>query len=156
MSEKNENNNNNSNQNPLSLEEEKLLKDAMIFLQEEYNIKKEKLKILKQESSQTKKQFQSQLQEYQKDTKLTIEKEKEIQLLFSKISKRKKRRALIIKNSFNNKFYSHLLEISTNKKKEKILKNYFSLIMVENNQEKRNIKELIEILKNEDEIKNLL
>ena len=157
MSEKNENNNNNNSiQNPLSLEEEKLLKDAMIFLQEEYNIKKEKLKILKQESSQTKKQFQSQLQEYQKDTKLTIEKEKEIQLLFSKISKRKKRRALIIKNSFNNKFYSHLLEISTNKKKEKILKNFFSLIMVENNQEKRNIKELIEILKNEDEIKNLL
>ena len=143
---------NNSNQNPLSLEEENLLKGAMTFLQEEYNIKKEKLKLLKQESSQTKKQFQSQLQEYQKDTQLTIEKEKEIQLLFSKISKRKKRRALIIKNSFNNKFYSHLLEISTNKKKEKILKNFFSLIMVENNQEKRNIKELIEILKNEDEI----
>ena len=147
---------NNSNQNPLSLEEENLLKGAMTFLQEEYNIKKEKLKLLKQESSQTKKQFQSQLQEYQKDTQLTIEKEKEIQLLFSKISKRKKRRALIIKNSFNNKFYSHLLEISTNKKKEKILENFFSLIMVENNQEKRNIKELIEILKNEDEINNLL
>ena len=145
-----------NNKNSLSLEEESILKNAMIFLQEEYNIKKDKLKLLRQELTQTKRQFQSQLQEYQKEIKLTIEKEKDIQLLFSKISKRKKRRSLIIKNSFNNKFYSHLLEISTNKKKEKFLKNFFSLIMLENSEEKINIKELIEILKNEDEIKNLL
>ena len=145
-----------NNKNSLSLEEESILKDAMIFLQEEYNIKKDKLKLLRQELTQTKRQFQSQLQEYQKEIKLTIEKEKDIQLLFSKISKRKKRRALIIQNSFNNKFYSHLLEISTNKKKEKFLKIFFSLIMLENYQEKRNIKELVEILKSEDEIKNLL
>ena len=71
-----EKNNNYNNNNPLSLNEENLLKDAMIFLQEEYNIKKEKLNILKQELSQTKKQFQNQLQEYQKETKLTIDKEK--------------------------------------------------------------------------------
>ena len=145
-----------NNKNSLSLEEESILKNAMIFLQEEYNIKKDKLKLLRQELTQTKRQFQSQLQEYQKEIKLTIEKEKDIQLLFSKISKRKKRRSLIIKNSFNNKFYSHLLEISTNKKKEKFLKDFFSLIMLENSEEKINIKELIEILKNEDEIKNLL
>ena len=107
-----------NNKNSLSLEEESILKNAMIFLQEEYNIKKDKLKLLRQELTQTKRQFQSQLQEYQKEIKLTIEKEKDIQLLFSKISKRKKRRSLIIKNSFNNKFYSHLLEISTNKKKK--------------------------------------
>jgi len=105
-------NNDDSNKNTLSLEEENLLKDAMLFLQDEYNIKKDKLKILRQELSQTKKQFQAQLQEYQKEIKLTIEKEKDIQQLYSKISKMKKRRALIIKNSFNKKFYLHLLEIS--------------------------------------------
>ena len=149
-----ENENNDNNKISLSIEEENILNDAKLFIQEEYNIKTEKLKLLKQELSQTKKQFQSQIQEYQKEIKLTIEKENDIQLLYSKISKKKKRRAIIIKNSFNNKFYSHLLEISSNLKKEKILSNYFSLIMLEN--EKKNIKELIEILKNEEEIKNLL
>ena len=149
-------NNDDSNKNTLSLEEENLLKDAMLFLQDEYNIKKDKLKILRQELSQTKKQFQAQLQEYQKEIKLTIEKEKDIQQLYSKISKMKKKRALIIKNSFNKKFYLHLLEISSNNKKEKILQNYFSLLILENNQETRTVKELLQILRNEDEIKNLL
>ena len=149
-----ENENNDNNKISLSIEEENILNDAKLFIQEEYNIKTEKLKLLKQELSQTKKQFQSQIQEYQKEIKLTIEKENDIQLLYSKISKKKKRRAIIIKNSFNNKFYTHLLEISSNLKKEKILNNYFSLIMFEN--QKKNIKELLEILKNEEEIKNLL
>ena len=149
-----ENENDANNKISLSIEEENILNDAKLFIQEEYNIKTEKLKLLKQELSQTKKQFQSQIQEYQKEIKLTIEKENDIQLLYSKISKKKKRRAIIIKNSFNNKFYTHLLEISSNLKKEKILNNYFSLIMFEN--QKKNIKELLEILKNEEEIKNLL
>ena len=61
-----------NNKNSLSLEEESILKNAMIFLQEEYNIKKDKLKLLRQELTQTKRQFQSQLQEYQKEIKLTI------------------------------------------------------------------------------------
>ena len=155
--ENNINKNDNSNNTiSLSLEEENILKDAKIFLQEDYNIKTEQLKLLKQELSQIKKQFQNQIQEYQNDIKLTIDKEKEIQLLYSKISKKKKRRSLILKNSFNNKFYIHLLEISSNNKKEKILKNYFSLLMLENPLEIKNIKELIQILKNEEEIKNLL
>jgi hypothetical protein len=62
----------------------------------------------------------------------------------------------MIKNGFNNKFYLYLLEISTNKKKEKILQYYFSLIFLENKQENRSVKELIEILRDKDEIKNLL
>ena len=152
----NNNKNNNNNSKALSLDEENLLKDAMIFLQEEYNIKKEKLNILRQELSQTKKQFQNQLKEYQKETQLTIDKENEIQELFYKISKKKKKRALVIKNSFNRKFYKHLLDISTNEKKEKILKNFFSLILLENDQETRTVKDLITILKNEEEITNLL
>ena len=147
---------NNNNSHGLSLEDEKILKDAMIFLQEEYSIKKDKLNLLRQELSQTKKQFQNQLKEYQNQTQLTIDKENDIQQLFYKISKKKKKRALIIKNSFNRKFYKHLLDVSTNVKKERILKNFFSLILLDNNQETRTVKELIEILKNEDEITNLL
>ena len=146
----------NNKNNHLSKEDENMLRDAMIFLQEEYNLKKGQLKIFSQELSQTKRAFQSQLQEYQKQIKLTIKKENDIEQLFSKISKKKKRRALILKSSFNSKFYLHLLEISTNKKKEKILQNYFSLIFLEDKQETRSVKELIEILKDKDEIKNLL
>ena len=75
-----------NNKNSLSLEEESILKNAMIFLQEEYNIKKDKLKLLRQELTQTKRQFQSQLQEYQKEIKLTIEKEKDIHFSIEQIT----------------------------------------------------------------------
>ena len=133
-----------------------VLKDAIAFLQKEYHIKKDKLKVLRQELSKTKKSFKTQLDEYQKEIKLTMDKENDIEQLFSKISKMKKKRAIMIKNGFNNKFYLYLLEISTNKKKEKILQYYFSLIFLENKQENRSVKELIEILRDKDEIKNLL
>ena len=79
MSEVNIDDDNNRN-NQLSLEDESLLKDSMVFLQEEYNIKKDQKTLLKQELSETKKKFQSQIQEYQKETNLKIEKEKEIQI----------------------------------------------------------------------------
>ena len=75
-----------NNKNSLSLEEESILKNAMIFLQEEYNIKKDKLKLLRQELTQTKRQFQSQLKEYQKEIKLTIEKEKDIHFSIEQIT----------------------------------------------------------------------
>ncbi len=152
MIDKNQNNNN------LYLEggDINILKDAIAFLQKEYHIKKDKLKILREELSKTKKSFKNQLDEYQKEIKLTIDKENDIEQLLSKISKKKKKRAIMIKNGFNNKFYLYLLEISTNKKKEKILQYYFSLIFLENKQENRSVKELIEILRDKDEIKNLL
>ena len=142
--------------NSLTTEEENALKESIKFLQEEYKIKSEKLKILKQESSQIKKLFKSQISEYENDIKLIIEKENETEQLFSKISKMKKRRALILKNYFNDKFYQHLLEISTNVKKEKILKNFFSLILLDNNINNRSIHEIIQILRDKEEIKNLL
>ena len=140
----------------MTKEEEDILIESIKYLQEEYNIKLEKLKLLRQELSQTKKLFKSKISDYQKDIKLIIEKENETEKFYSKIAKNKKRRSIILKCSFNNKFYEHLLEISSNDKKEKILKKYFSLIIFENNNEKRTTKELIEILKDKDEIKNLL
>ena len=145
-----------NNNNSLSMEEENILKESIKFLQEEYKIKAQKLKILKQEVSQIKKLFQSKVSEYQNDIKLIIEKENETEQLFSKISKIKKRRAIILKYSFNDKFYHHLLEISTNIKKEKILKNFFSLILLDNNLNNRSIQDFIQILRDKDEIKSLL
>ena len=65
MIDKNQNNNN------LYLEggDINVLKDAIAFLQKEYHIKKDKLKILRQELSKTKKSFKNQLEEYQKEIK---------------------------------------------------------------------------------------
>ena len=147
---------NEENNNSLTLEEENALKESIKFLQEVYKIKSDKLKILKQESSEMKKLFKSKISEYENDIKLIIEKETEKEQLFSKISKMNKRRALILKNYFNDKLYQHLLEISTNAKKEKILKNFFSLILFDNNINNRNIHDIIQALRDKEEIKNLL
>ena len=138
-------------------ENETELKTAIIFLNDEYNLKKEKLNFLINEKSALKSRFQSNVQEYQNGVKLTLEKENEIEQIFSKISKLKKRQELIMNNSLNDKFYKHLREIAENPKKEKILKNYFSLILInETSDDERPAKELIEILKDKEEIKNLL
>ena len=145
-----------NNNNSLTMDEENILKESIKFIQEEYKIKTQKLKLLKQEVSQIKKLFQSKVSEYQNDIKLIIEKENETEQLFSKISKIKKRRSLILKYSINDKFYQHLLEISTNAKKEKILKNFFSLILLDNNLNNRSIQDFIRILRDKDEIKSLL
>ena len=137
--------------------EENKLKSAYLFLTNEYNsLKKEKLNSLNEELKITKLSFQEHIKQYQKDVLLTLEREKEIEQLFSKISKTKKRRALIMNNSFNDKFYHHLLEIIDNSEKGKILKNFFSLILYKDNKEERSIKDILEILKDKEEIKNLI
>ena len=137
--------------------EENKLKSAYLFLTNEYNsLKKEKLNSLNEELKITKLSFQEHIKQYQKDVLLTLEREKEIEQLFSKISKTKKRRALIMNNSFNDKFYHHLLEIIDNSEKGKILKNFFSIILYKDNKEERSIKDILEILKDKEEIKNLI
>ena len=137
--------------------EENKLKTAYLFLTNEYNsLKREKLSSLHDELKITKQNFQDHIKQYQKDVLLTLEKEKEIEQLFSKISKTKKRRALIMNNSFNDKFYHHLLEIIDNPEKGKILKNFFSLLLYKENKEEKAIKDILEILRDKEEIKNLI
>ena len=137
--------------------EENKLKTAYLFLTNEYNsLKREKLSSLHEELKITKQNFQDHIKQYQKDVLLTLEKEKEIEQLFSKISKTKKRRALIMNNSFNDKFYHHLLEIIDNPEKGKILKNFFSLLLYKENKEEKAIKDILEILRDKEEIKNLI
>ena len=137
--------------------EENKLKTAYLFLTNEYNsLKREKLSSLHEELKITKQNFQDHIKQYQKDVLLTLEKEKEIEQLFSKISKTKKRRALIMNNSFNDKFYHHLLEIIDNPEKGKILKNFFSLLLYKENKKERAIKDILKILRDKEEIKNLI
>ena len=134
---------------PSNNEEENKLKSTHIFLTNELNVlMKEKLNPLIEEKKSTKIKFQTHVKEYQNEVKLTLEKEREIEQLFSKISKIKKKRALIMNNSFNNKFY--------NPKKEKILKNFFSILLLQKEKEERSVKDLIQILKDKEEIKSLL
>ena len=138
-------------------EEDNKLKASYNFLTNELNnLMKEKLNPLIEEKKSTKIKFQTHIKEYQNEVKFTLEKEREIEQLFSKISKIKKKRALIMNNSFNNKFYKHLLEIADNPKKEKILKNFFSILLSNEEKEEKSVKDLIEILKDKEEIKNLL
>ena len=137
--------------------DENKFQTACLFLTNEYNrIKKEKLSVLYEEVTLTKKKYNSHIKEYKQNVNSTLEKEKEIEQLYSKISKIKKRRALIINNSFNEKFYKHLLEIAKNYKKEKILKNFFSFLLLKDSEKERPIKDLIKILKDKEEIKNLI
>ena len=138
-------------------EDENKLKTTYIFLTNELNnLMKDKLNPLLEEKKSTKIKFQTHVKEYKNEVKLTLEKEREIEQLFSKISKIKKKRALIMNNSFNNKFYNHLLEIADNPEKEKILKNFFSILLIQKQKEERTVKELIQILKDKEEIKSLL
>ena len=138
-------------------EDENKLKTTYIFLTNELNnLMKDKLNPLLEEKKSTKIKFQTHVKEYQNEVKLTLEKEREIEQLFSKISKIKKKRALIMNNSFNNKFYNHLLEIADNPEKEIILKNFFSILLIQKQKEERTVKELIQILKDKEEIKSLL
>ena len=142
---------------PSNNEEDNKLKSTYIFLTNELNIlMKEKLNPLIEEKKSTKIKFQNHVKEYQNEVKLTLEKEKEIEQLYSKISKIRKKRALIMNNSFNNKFYNHLLEIADNPKKEKILKNFFSILLLQKEKEERSVKDLIQILRDKEEIKSLL
>ena len=143
--------------NPFNQEDEEKFKSAYLFLKNEYNtLKKDKLDPLNEEYKSTQNQFHSHIQDYHKYVNLTLDKEKEIEQLYSKISKLKKKQALIMNNNFNDKFYKHLLEIAENPKKEKILKNFFSLILIQENKNQRSIKDLIIMLKDKEEIKNLL
>ena len=159
----------NKNNSPLSLEEETTLKNAMTFIQEEYNTKIEQYRKLKEELFRVKKLFQEGLKEFQNESKTTIEKEQEIECLLSKNSKIKKNQLLSLSQTINNKFYKHLIDISNNKQKEHILKNFFEFLFIikdnkidlregENFTENYNqsIQELLTIIKSEIEVKNIL
>ena len=166
--------------------EENLLKKEIIFIQEEFKNKKEEHKKFKEELKNVKNLFNNGLKDYTTEKNLTIEKEREIELLLSKISKMRKKMYLSINQTINKKFYTYLIEISNNKQKETNLLKIFNFIyniyyfskiylsmqntnnfihseMNKNNFNINNINdkcqsinELLTIIRNETEIRNIL
>ena len=120
--------NNNNNDNNLSQNQENILKQEIKFIQEEFKNKIEENKKLKEELKNFKNLFHNGLNIYTAEKNATIEKEREIESLLSKISKMRKMMILSINQTINQKFYIHLLEISYNKEKAKILMNIFNFL----------------------------
>ena len=177
-----EKNKTNSN---ITEEKESILKQEIKYIHEEFKNKLEEHKRLKEELKNVKKSFHMGLKDYTRQKNLTIEKEQEIESLLSKISKMLKMMSLSINQTINKKFYTHLLEISHNRNKEKILLKFFNFVFnvynygkiyinnmnignayiknddyfidinnfVDNTQ---SVHELLTIIRNENEIKNIL
>ena len=118
----------NNNNNNLSENQENILKREIKFIQEEFKNKIEEHKKLKEELKKVRNLFHNDLNDYTAEKNTTIEKEREIESLLSKISKMKKMMTLSINQTINKKFYIHLLEISYNKEKAKILMNIFNFL----------------------------
>ena len=175
----------NKSYNNITKEQENILKQEIKFIHEEFKNKIEEHKRLKEELKNVKKSFHMGLNDYTIEKNLTIEKEQEIESLLSKISKMLKMMSLSINQTINKKFYTHLLEISNNRNKEKILLKFFNFVFNVYNYSKiyiNNIKignadiknddyfidinnfvdntqsvhELLTIIRNENEIKNIL
>ena len=166
--------------NILIEDNENILKQEIKFIQEEFKNKIDEHKKLKEELKNVKNSFNNGLEEYLKEKNLTIEKEREIESLFSKISKMRKNMILSLNQTLNKKFFIHLTDISNNKQKEIILLKIFNYIFniynysklyitikTNNNiknlpninniiDECQSVQELLKILRNENEIKNIL
>jgi len=175
----------NKTNNNITEEQENILKQEIKFIHEEFKNKLEEHKRLKEELKIVKKSFHTGLNDYTTEKNLTIEKEQEIESLLSKISKMLKMMSLSINQTINKKFYSHLLEISNNRNKEKILLKFFNFVFNVYNYSKiyinnmnignavfknddyfnninnfvdntQSVHELLTIIRNENEIKNIL
>ena len=175
----------NKSYNNITKEQENILKQEIKFIHEEFKNKIEEHKRLKEELKNVKKSFHMGLNDYTIEKNLTIEKEQEIESLLSKISKMLKMLSLSINQTINKKFYTHLLEISNNRNKEKILLKFFNFVFNVYNYSKiyinninignadiknddyfidinnfvdntQSVHELLTIIRNENEIKNIL
>ena len=175
----------NKSYNNITKEQESILKQEIKFIHEEFKNKIEEHKRLKEELKNVKKSFHMGLNDYTIEKNLTIEKEQEIESLLSKISKMLKMMSLSINQTINKKFYTHLLEISNNRNKEKILLKFFNFVFNVYNYSKiyinninignadiknddyfidinnfvdntQSVHELLTIIRNENEIKNIL
>lgn len=175
----------NKSNNNITEDQENILKHEIKFIHEEFKNKLEEHKRLKEELKNVKKSFHMGLNDYTREKNLTIEKEQEIESLLSKISKMLKMMSLSINQTINKKFYTHLLEISNNRNKEKILLKFFNFLFnvynygkiyinnknigndnIENDDyfidinkfvdNTQSVHELLTIIRNENEIKNIL
>ena len=142
----------------------------------EFCNKIEEYEKLKENITELRKTFQQLLNEYTSKKNNSIKKEKEIEFLLLKNAKMKKKLLISINQTINKKFYLHLQEVIKNSQIEKSLFRFFYFIfniydLSKNyhlgnevkdiyanykNYENTNINNILRILKNENEIRNLL
>ena len=119
-----------------------------------------------------KKDFTTTLIEYKSKKNLVNEKEQEIESILLKITKLRKKLLISMNQSINKKFYNNLKEILSDKQKEKSLFQFFNFIFnlynirkfnIENieeininKDENKNMKNILKILKNDNEIKGVI
>ena len=152
-----------------------LYKEIRNFKSEFCN-KIEEYEKLKENITELRKTFQQLLNEYTSKKNNSIKKEKEIEFLLLKNAKMKKKLLISINQTINKKFYLHLQEVIKNSQIEKSLFRFFYFIfniydLSKNyhlgnevkdiyanykNYENTNINNILRILKNENEIRNLL
>ena len=156
--------------------ERDILYKEMQNFKSEFCNKIEEYEKLKENITELRKTFQQLLNEYTSKKNNSIKKEKEIEFLLLKNAKMKKKLLISINQTINKKFYLHLQEVIKNSQIEKSLFRFFYFIfniydLSKNyhlgnevkdiyanykNYENTNINNILRILKNENEIRNLL
>ena len=157
------------------------LKQDVYFILTEYKNKLSEYEQIKEKISEAKTIFRKTLSEYNIKKKSIKEKENEIEDIFLKVIKIRKNLILTINKTINKKFYNHLEEILEDKEQEKLLIQYFNFSYniynickfynfqscnnnsnndFENiflqNYENEDMKNLLKVVKNDNEIKILI
>ena len=157
------------------------LKQEISFLIATYKNKLSEYKIAKENISESKTIFRNLLSELETKKNSIKIKEKEIETYLLKITKLHKNLIISINKTINNKFYTHLIEIIGDKQKEKSLIQFFDFVFniynisrhyisqqLDSNidkdfiniflekEENKNMKNILRILKDETEIRNLI
>ena len=157
------------------------LKQDVYFILTEYKNKLSEYEQIKEKISEAKTIFRKTLSEYNIKKKSIKEKENEIEAIFLKVIKIRKNLILTINKTINKKFYNHLEEILEDKEQEKLLIQYFNFSYniynickfynfqscnnnsnndFENiflqNYENEDMKNLLKVVKNDNEIKILI
>jgi len=170
----------NEKENKIENSEENIKQEKQ-YIKTEYIKQLKEYKNLTQLIIKSKETFRSIYSEFTTKKNSLVEKEKEIESLLIKISKIRKKLLIALNKSINAKFYSHLEEISGDKQKEKALIKFFKFTfnlynitgiyhfqqkeiidikfiekLCFDEDEKKNMKNILKIIKNESEIKNLI
>ena len=155
-----------------------ILKQEILIIRSEFKNKSSEYKNIQENILKSKEILSNLLSEYTTKKNLILEKEKENEALLLKISKIRKNQLLSINKTINKKFYNHLKGILGDKKKERLLFHFFNFIfnlynicknhhfqnkeknnfvnLGLDNDENHDIINLLRILKDENELKNLI
>ena len=171
--------NNKENNQILNIKE--FLEKEILYVKSEYENKLKEYNNIKEKISKLKETLKKEYKEYSTRKQNVDEKEKEIETLLLKISKISKNFLLSVNKSINKKFYNNLEGILGDKQKEKSFYQFFNFTLnlynigkvyhfqqneninldkikelCYNNAENENNKNILKILRDETEIRNLI